>query len=175
MKRILFFSALIPLLLSGCIDRLNSDRQVEGMRPVYSADEDWQAVYTLPARPIGTLGKIYYKDATIYVVEVGEGIHVLDNQNPSSPTTLHFWRILGCVDVAIKGNVLYADNFTDLITVDISNPTDIKLLNRVPDLYPAGSLDFPTNFRGRFECPDPSKGRIIRWEMALLDDPKCWL
>lgn len=145
------------------------------MRPVYSTDEDWKAVYRLPARPIETLGKIYYKDATIYVVEVGEGIHVIDNQNPAQPTAIHFWRILGCADVAIKDNILYADNLTDLITVDISDPEAIELINRVPDLYPRNDFDFPQNYRGRFECPDPSKGRIIRWEMALLDDPKCWL
>jgi hypothetical protein len=40
------------------------------------------------------------------------------------------------VDLAVKGNTLYADLYTDLITLDITNPRDVKMMSIVENVFP---------------------------------------
>ncbi|MCP4441227.1 MAG: hypothetical protein GY810_20170 [Aureispira sp.] len=63
-------------------------------------------------------GKIYTKDQYLLIGEIGKGVHVFDNTDPRSPKNLAFIQIPGNVDVAIKGDVIYADNFMDLVTLN---------------------------------------------------------
>lgn len=63
-------------------------------------------------------GKIYTKDQYLLVGEIGKGVHIFDNTDPRSPKNLAFLQIPGNVDVAIKGDVIYADNFMDLVTLN---------------------------------------------------------
>jgi len=114
----------------------SQNQPVFGMKPIYSTNDDWQDIKVTDARSIKRLGKIYYKDGFIFVNESAEGIHVIDNSDPANPVFLKFIEIIGSRDIAIKGNILYADNITDLVTLDISNLDDIKVLNRVKDIYP---------------------------------------
>ena len=147
---------------------------VQGLKPIYISNDDANAFSVSDARDISRLGKIYYKSNTIFVNEVNEGIHIIDNTNPEQPTPLKFLNIKGNKDIAIKGNVLYADNFTDLITIDISDINDIKFLNRVKDIYPFEYRSFPNDYVGYFECVDKEMGRVAGWENATLENPNCW-
>lgn len=144
---------------------------VEGLRPVYSTD--WKKISSSAPRPIGQLGKIYYKDQTIYVTEFLHGVHVIDNIDPANPTPVRFLEIPGCRDVAIRGNLMYADNATDLVVLDISDLQDIKVVNRVEGLYSTEDQAFPQSYEGFFECVDPSKGVVLGWETAQLNNPQC--
>jgi len=47
-----------------------------------------------------------------------------------------FIQIPGNKDVVIKGNLMYADNYTDLLTIDISDMDNVKEINRVEGVYP---------------------------------------
>lgn len=175
--RIIIPSLLLGgFLLTGCLQDRESSRLavgvVEGLRPVYS--QEWQDIRALDPRPVGKLGKIYYKDSTIYVTESGWGVHVIDNSNPYQPVRIKFLQIPGCRDVAIKGNILYADNVTDLVAIDISNLDNITLLKRVEGLYPELDQESPEAYEGYFECVDQTKGAVVGWETALLDNPQCW-
>jgi len=175
--RSLFFSLLTGgLLITGCLTDSETTSLavgiVEGLRPIYS--QDWQDIQSLDARPVDKLGKIYYKDSTIYVIESGWGIHVIDNTDPYQPVRIKFLQVPGCKDVAIRGNIMYADNVTDLVALDISNLDDVKLLKRVEDLYPEVDQLAPEAYEGYFECVDPSKGAVVGWETATLDNPQCW-
>ncbi len=175
MIRLLTF--LVLLLLAGCIGDAEDDRDfpdsVEGMRPVYLEGQDWQAVIAKPAQPIARLGKMYYKDNHLFVVESNRGIHVFDNANPANPEAIGFIEIWGCNDVAIKGHILYADNITDLVAVDISDLDSLPVVSRTPDIYPDHLQHYPEAYSGYFECVDPSKGKVIGWETATLTNPKC--
>ncbi|MCB9283748.1 MAG: hypothetical protein H6563_06695 [Lewinellaceae bacterium] len=174
--RNLFFSLLAGgILVAGCLTDSETTRlavgEVEGLRPIYS--QDWKDIQSLEARPVHNLGKIYYKDSTIYVTESGWGIHVIDNSDPYHPERIKFIQIPGCKDVAIKGNILYADNVTDLVAIDISNLDNIVLLKRIEGLYPEVDQLAPEAYEGYFECVDPTKGAVVGWETALLDNPQC--
>ncbi len=86
-------------------------------------------------RPIKALGKIYYKDQYLYLNEPGEGIHVIDNRNPSSPIQKAFITIPGNYSLAAKGNTLYANSYMDLVSFDISDPQNVTELNRLNDVF----------------------------------------
>ncbi|MBC6108884.1 LVIVD repeat-containing protein [Pedobacter fastidiosus] len=88
-------------------------------------------------------GKIYIYNDYLFINEPNEGIHIYNNSNPSAPTNVAFLQIPGNVDLAIHNNILYADNFIDLLAFDLSNMSNIKQVKRVTDvfkqLYTAGN------------------------------------
>ncbi len=113
MKKWLFFSLLI--LFASCVTTEEDEPtpesfQIEGLKPIYISEVEAREVKSLPPQPIVRLGKIYYKDSTIYVNEGNLGVHIIDNTNPANPVKKKFLQIPGCRDIAIKGNYLYADN-----------------------------------------------------------------
>lgn len=76
-------------------------------------------------------GKIYIKDDMLLINEVGKGIHVVNNKNPQEPEKLAFIKIPGNIDVAVKGDLIYADNYMDLVVLN-SKTGEIK---RVKDVF----------------------------------------
>ena len=99
------------------------------------------SIKTLPAQDLENPGKIYLKDNYLFINEVKKGIHVIDNSNPSSPKAISFIQILGNVDIAVKGNILYADSYTDFVAFDISNPKDVKEVSRTKEVFTNGQVD----------------------------------
>ncbi|RAK64090.1 hypothetical protein DLM85_19310 [Hymenobacter edaphi] len=122
--------------LSACpfVDRLPPLPQYKPVLMPRSQLE--QAVAVLPPREMRNTGKIYLRDPYIFINERYEGFHVIDNQNPAQPQPLAFVRIPGNVDVAMKGSLLYADSGADLLTFDVSNVQQVRLLHRVRNAVP---------------------------------------
>lgn len=173
-----FLLSLGLLLVIASCDPLNDQSipdQVMGMAPIYGIGQADSIVMEAP-RPIESLGKMYYKDQIIFAAEQGQGIHIIDNSNPSQPDKTAFLRISGNTDIAIKGNILYANNKVDLVAVDISQLDSIRIISRVKNVFPSldGTGLFPPNYFGYFECADPSKGIVVGWQEKMLNSPQCW-
>ncbi len=168
-----FFFLLTLIIFSCRIDEPTEDFTVEGLRPVYIMEELSDSIISLPPQPINQLGKIFYKDNLIYVGERGQGVHIIDNSNPEDPVRMGFIQIPGNKDVTIKGNLMYADNYADLLTIDISDMSDVKEIHRVQGVYPRRSQAYPEFYTGYFECIDSEKGFVMRWESATLTNPAC--
>ncbi len=149
-------------------------QEIEGLRPIYLTKEAAQKVESLPPQAIKSLGKIYYKAPYIYVNESNLGVHVINNSDPANPLKFKFLSIPGCRDIAIKGNILYADNAGDLIAVDISDLDNPIVTKRLPGLQGYLNQNYPELYEGYFECPEEGKGVVIGWEEATLTDPQCW-
>ena len=119
-----YFALSIPLfilLLTSCIsERQELPNEAIGMVPIY-AQEDWRDISIDSPQSIQQLGKFYYKSPYLYANERSRGIHIFDNSNPEDPQKIAFLKIIGNSDIAIKGNVLYANNVSDLVAIDISN------------------------------------------------------
>jgi len=147
---------------------------VDGLKPIYASADDWDEITSMEPRAIENLGKIYYKDNHIYVNERNKGIHVINNSDPLNPVPIKFIQVFGSEDIAIKGNMLYTDNVTDLVTIDISNLDAISVTSRLGDLYPNSKKNYPEGYSGYFECVDASRGIVIGWEEATLDNPSCF-
>ncbi|MFK7947340.1 MAG: LVIVD repeat-containing protein [Saprospiraceae bacterium] len=87
----------------------------------------------------GTTGKIWYHEQVIYANIVDKGVLVIDNKNPKQPKKLGFIEIPGNVDIAVVDKILIANNFDDLITIDISKLDKIsnkKILRRFDGIFP---------------------------------------
>jgi len=90
--------------------------------PVYKDKSAVLAAINADANtPIKRAGKLYIKDNFIYLNDVNKGIHIIDNSNPKNPEQVAFLAIPGNLDIAIKGNILYADMYNDLLALDITN------------------------------------------------------
>lgn len=132
---LLFFLAV--LLFSSCHDEVTSTYTYRTMMPVYLEMSDVRArtLATEPAKDLNNPGKIYIYENYLFINEPTKGIHILDNEDPSSPINLSFIPIAGNVDMAINGNILYADNYVDLLAFDISDINNIQLVKRVEDVF----------------------------------------
>jgi hypothetical protein len=128
---------LPALLLSSCSDECETTVTYTVYEPVYMLRADLQnAVKVAPAKTLKEPGKIYVRGHYLFINEINKGVHIVDNSNPSSPRFLSFIDIPGNMDMAVKGNILYADNYIDLVAIDISNPLDVRLVNRVENIFP---------------------------------------
>jgi len=81
-------------------------------------------------------GKIYIRGNYIFLNEVDRGIHVINNANPSQPVNVAFIDIPGNMDMAVKGNILYADLYTDLVALDITDPLNVKVKKVIDGVFP---------------------------------------
>lgn len=131
---LLFLMTLLGLsvLLEGCTDKCQVTNEYTYYEPVYMTVEEMRASVDLIApQPIMATGKIYFKDGYLYVNDPGKGIHIIDNHDPSAPRPVHFLKIPGNYDLAIKGNTLYADSYVDLVAFDVSDPANIHEVSRL--------------------------------------------
>ncbi len=85
---------------------------------------------------ISQIGKISVLNNYIFLVSPNKGIHIIDNSNTSAPVNKSFIVLPGCYDIAITGNILYADCYSDLVAIDISNPTSVKIVKSILNQFP---------------------------------------
>ncbi len=161
----------VGLLLAAAACGWETDpivNQTTEYTPVLMRRSDMIAAVRFDApQPFRRPGKIYVQGRYLFVIEMGDGIHVIDNQNPAQPEFRGFIRVPGCVDVAVRGPYLYADNVTDLVVFDLSNPADPQVAGRVvnalpnPNIYPPDGGSIPREYQ-----PDqlPADMIIVKWE-----------
>lgn len=146
--------------------------EVLGYRPVYGDSAEAFKITTEAAFEPKNPGKIYLYNNLLLVNEVYEGIHVINNANPADPKPLYFIRIPGNIDVAMKNDVIYADNFNDLLAIQIT-AEGVQSTKRLPNVVRQDFYQLPPA-SGYFECVDASKGVVVDWEEVTLRNPKCF-
>jgi hypothetical protein len=155
--------------MTACADRTTQLITYEANVPVYMAYDDFRASF-LKSSPIEIShpGKMYFKDNYLFVNEYGKGIHIIDNSNPANPVKVAFYEIMGNVDMAIKGNILYADSYIDLLAIDITdinNPVEIDRIENVfPEIVPEGDFWYP------YAMVDKSQGVIVDWKVKKITE-----
>lgn len=162
MKNIQFnlLLALLAVLSFSCKDKIEETYKVQ--EPEYMSYEDLRSSFKVSeAEDIIQPGKIYFKDDHVFINEYMEGIHVIDNSNPSSPQVLKFIEIPGNVDLAIRGNILYADSYVDLLAIDISDLNNIVEVKRIENAFP---YMLPPVEDGVIEEVDENKGVVRKWK-----------
>ncbi len=169
--------ALLSLWVTSCTivdssNPVNGSYEGKAYRPLYESASIAKKVEVKPPTPLKKPGKIYTLEPYIFINEQGLGIHIIDNSDPRNPINLSFISILGNFDMAAKGKYLYADNLDDMVVLDISDPRNPKLSNRLNDVVPI--RDFPPFSNIYFECVDRSKGVVTGWELVEMDQPGCY-
>lgn len=167
----IFATVMMVAAFAGCTDRTIERITYDANVPVYMSFEDFRSSFkSSEAKDISQPGKIYFKDGYLFVNEYGEGIHVIDNSNPSNPQKIAFYEIMGNVDMAIRGNILFADSYIDLVAIDISdvlNPVEVsRLENTFPEIMPEGDMFYP------YAMVDRTKGVIIGWEVKTITEER---
>ena len=145
---------------------------IVGMRPVYFEAGADNVITSGPPRPTENNTGVVIFDDLLFVIDLGLGVHVFDNANPRNPRGLVFITVPGISTLTATRGRLYANNFGDLVTIDIDDLENVRVVDRDEGLFEQ-PVDFPEGFRGWFECYDPARGRLVRWEEALLERPEC--
>ena len=105
--------------------------------PVYRTKDEVRAnIKNNSPREIERPGKIYIRGNYIFLNEIDRGIHIIDNSNKSAPHNIAFIDIPGNLDIAVKGNILYADFYTDMVAIDITNPQQIIVKKFTENIFP---------------------------------------
>lgn len=161
---------MLSFSLLGCDPyREDQNQTVEGYKPLYASTTDLTITFDEP-RSLHQPGKIFTYGKYLLINDVGEGIHIIDNSDPSSPQPLGFLNVTGNVDMAMRNNILYVDHIGSLVALDISDLSSIREISRVK----TWSAALPPSNARHFECVDPNKGEIVGWELTTLHNPKCF-
>lgn len=135
------FTRLLPvlaacLMLASCV-KDKCTRTYTFYQPVYKTSAEVRAnIKSNAARPVERPGKLFILGNYIFLNEIDRGIHIIDNTNPATPKNVAFIDIPGNVDVAVKGNTLYADSYIDLVTIDITNPLQVSVKKFIDNAFP---------------------------------------
>ncbi|HXD77076.1 MAG TPA: hypothetical protein VN616_04675 [Puia sp.] len=131
------------LLLQGCLkDRITETYRI--YTPVYTLKATVLAqINGNPAEAVSQAGQLYVKGNYIYLNDVNEGIHVYDNSDASHPHQVAWLNIPGNKNIAIKGNILYADMYQDLLALDISDPHQAKVIGSLPGFFSSRNYGDP--------------------------------
>lgn len=134
---------LLTTLFSSCRDEIEHTVTFTTQVPVYMEVSAFRSmdIGPAPVKNINAAGKIYVYGDYLLINEPKEGIHIIDNSNPASPRNLNFIKIPGNVDLAVNSNILYADSHIDLLAFDISDVHDVKLVERVENVFPHMFID----------------------------------
>ena len=181
MRKDLTIFLFLSLLFSACKPYDTVPNSAEGYAPIYSKDVALlKSIKAEPARTTINGGKMYTVGNLLFQVEQDSGIHVINYANTASPQKLGFIKSFLCKELAVKNGLIYTNNLSDLVVIDINNPSDIREVGRTPDVFPDLATQYPqktaTNQFARiyFECPDPAKGIVIGWKKETITKPKCW-
>lgn len=166
---VLVLLIMIGMSLQSCLrDQCESTQTFIQLDPVYkTVDEIRTDIQILGPRELVNPGRLYYYNDYLMINEVREGIHIINNANPNNPVNVAFIEIPGNVDMAVKNNILYADNYIDLLAIDITDPTTPVLQNRTEDVFNSISLNQDlghlvyyeeTEITREIDCNDPRWG-----------------
>lgn len=151
------FVAIVSFFLTGCEDKVEITQKYTVMAPVYLTPEDLRASFDImPPVEVTNTGKIYLYQNYILLNEPGKGIHIIDNADKTSPELISFINIPGNYEMAVQGDRLFADSYVDLVVIDISNPTDVKLTKRIKDIFLELAM--------QNQYYDTENGIIVDWE-----------
>jgi len=157
---------LLILAASATLATSRHPRRSPTHQPVYM---DWKtfrsAVKITGPRLIRKQGKILLQGDYLFVSEPNTGVHIIDKSDPLRPVQKRFIAIPGNFDIAIRGNLLYADSFVDLLVFRFHPKTGtVRLLRRNKDQFhynpyanrPRTRRFFPT-------YADFRKGIVLKW------------
>lgn len=166
---ILSLIALTLLLMTSCEDEVVDRRIYKGNVPVYMTYPEFKSAMKLTEpRDLEKPGKIYFKDNYIFINEMFEGIHIYDNTDPSNPINKSFIELPSNLDIAIADNYLYADSYTDLVVIDISdvnNPTEVY---RIDSAFPYSIPPYDSRFP--LTEIDESQGVVVGFEVQEITE-----
>lgn len=167
-----FSGAILGLIaffmIVGCDDQRMQTVKWTEYEPVYMTEQEFQsAVDMKESKELENPGKIYFYDQYLFINEVNEGVHVIDNSDPSAPSKVGFINIPANKDIAVKDDLLYADSQSDLLVFDIRNIEDPQLISRKENVFKRSANEAPGILHNQI---DPAKGVVVDWEPVEVEE-----
>lgn len=163
----------LAVLQQGCVIEEERVTNAEGLKPIYA--ELGSTPVLEESRKSENLGAIVYKAPYIFINERHKGIHIIDNSSPQTPVKIGFLRVDGCTNFTIRDDYIYAMSARDLLTIQLTN-LEVLSISRIQNFVSEDdwlNQSRPEHFEGYFECVDVSKGIVVGWESAILENPDC--
>jgi hypothetical protein len=132
LKPFLFAAVMVGVWLIASSDTAPYYDPYDGYKPYFMerAELERSVGYSAGEREMADPGKLWVSadNNTIYVVERYKGVHIIDNTNSANPTQTGFITAPGCIDLAIKGDIIYLDNAVDLVAVSLTTHRETERL-----------------------------------------------
>lgn len=162
-KQTIFVLFAISIFQSCCPPFTDCDddfvEPVSRYEPVFLERSEFENSVALKnSVSIGTSGKIYVKDNLLFINELNKGFHVFDNSDPANPKSIQFLNVPGATDLAIRSNMVYINQATDLIAIDYNTELNsIALTKRIANTFPS------------LRSPDGNESYTIPENMVVVD------
>lgn len=170
MKKLLLFCsmAVLATTLNSC--KKYKNKEVYANVPVYMNYEDFRTSfdYIPGGQPLEMAGNIYIHNNYLLVNDMDKGIHVIDNTEPANPWVTGFINIPGNTQMAMQGNLLYANSFMDLLVIDLSNIHEPFLMRRVQNVFEYSLPAVNTNYPVANVHKD--QGVVVEWKIEKTKD-----
>lgn len=156
-------------VFSGCRDKVFQSYTAN--IPVYQDREAWRSAQTYEfqsPRALNRAGKIYLYQDYLFINEYLQGIHVFNNSDPSNPVNLGFLPVYGNAEIAINNNVMYLDNYHDLVLFDVTDPGNPRFMSRQNDVFNFTNWGYLSDYNEDLPMAevDPEKGVVVSWEVG---------
>ncbi|WP_338767254.1 hypothetical protein WAF17_05460 [Bernardetia sp. ABR2-2B] len=161
LSSLLFFLSIFSIIFLSSCEQDDCNYSYISYEPIFMSYDEFRSipVELKTPRSLEEVGKIYFYNDYLFINEINEGVHIIDNSNPASPLQVGFLTIAGNVDIAISGNTLYADSYTDLLVIDINTVTNPQLIERVENT-------FSNQIFGNNGYADPNYGIVVDWKQT---------
>lgn len=170
MKKLAFLFA-IALIVAACESNSSDYYEYSINEPVFTPKETFRngVKVTGDTQPISTCGKICFYNGYLYISDPGEGIHIVNNTDPSNPRIVGYIEIPGNYDLTVHNDLLYADALIDLLWFDISDPDVPVLKGRIEDAFPQVLPpiynDYGYDYSLCYNSPESTSGVVVGWEV----------
>lgn len=164
-------TAALAVSLASCNDTCKNEKIYDANVPVYLSYEDLRKPVVLEgSKALEKPGKFWRKDGYLFVSDLNKGIHIYNVSNANAPTELVYVNVPGVVDVAVKGNYLLADSYTDLLVLDVSNPAQPTEVKRLNNVFPYNPFKVQAHEGYPVVALDETKGVVTGWKIEKVTD-----
>jgi hypothetical protein len=127
------------------------------------AELEKSVIFRSEGRELENPGKICYRAPYIFVNERYKGIHIINNTDPAHPVNEGYIIAPGCLDIAVKGEILYLDNAVDLVAFHLGRR---EVTHRERNVFPEPLAPDRSFFSQR-----PMTGAILVGWKKRVDNP----
>jgi len=177
--------ALMAIILSGCLEEsCEENRLVQGFTPITVTPDVWRAssFFCGTPQPVCEGTSFYVYEQYLFMMEGTEGLHIFDNSDSNNPVPVTFMEAPGGQGLSVRNDILYMNQYTDLVAFDLSDPTRPELVGRTKDVFEPYSVfaqvlpgndgfvvDWePNNERRVIDCSSSNFNQRVFWEQDIL-------
>ena len=175
--------ALVAIGLSSCLEEsCEENRLVQGFAPITVTADSWRSssFFCGVPQPVCEGTSFYVYEQYLFMMEGTQGLHIFDNSDSNNPVPVTFMEAPGGQGLSVRNNILYMNQYTDLVAFDLSDPTKPALVGRTEDVFEPYSVfaqvlpndEFvvdwePTNERRVIDCSSENFSRDVFWDRGI--------